>query len=172
MRIGALLRRAFPYLAIAVFGFALAYGIVFFFVLPPTGIPAQDVLARDSSVARAGAPESGAATPGTSTAPLTDSAVAPSPDTTLAASPPLSPPISLPDLSGMSLTDARTVLNALQLGVVTQRDTSSFQPENSVLRQTPTVGTMVERGSVVTIVLSYFPPPADSSAHSGSITKP
>jgi beta-lactam-binding protein with PASTA domain len=39
-----------------------------------------------------------------------------------------------------------------------RRDTSSFQPPNTVLHQSPAAGTRLSPGGAVTLTVSYFPP--------------
>jgi beta-lactam-binding protein with PASTA domain len=39
------------------------------------------------------------------------------------------------------------------------RDTSSLQPENSVIRQIPSAGQTVSAGGPVSLTVSRFPPP-------------
>jgi hypothetical protein len=71
-------------------------------------------------------------------------------------------PVITPDLVGMALPDARGVLNNLRLRTIVTRDTSSFQPPNTVLRQDPAANSSISAGESVTLTVSYFPP--DSTA--------
>lgn len=66
--------------------------------------------------------------------------------------------ILAPDLIGRSQGEARSVLEqvGLRLGGVS-RDTSSFHPENTIIRQSPAAGQPVSAGGTVNIVLSAFP---------------
>jgi beta-lactam-binding protein with PASTA domain len=66
--------------------------------------------------------------------------------------------ILAPDLVGRSQGEARSVLEqvGLRLGTVS-RDTSSFHPENTVVRQSPSPGQPVTAGGSVNVVLSAFP---------------
>jgi beta-lactam-binding protein with PASTA domain len=68
--------------------------------------------------------------------------------------------LQLPDLTGRTLSDARSTLEqlGLHLGVVSH-DTSSFQPENTVLAQSPGPGESVPAGGYVALRVSRFPPP-------------
>ena len=68
--------------------------------------------------------------------------------------------LQVPDLTGRSVADARSTLEqlGLHLGAVS-RDTSSFQPENTVLSQTPAAGQMIGAGGRVSLRISRFPTP-------------
>jgi beta-lactam-binding protein with PASTA domain len=72
-------------------------------------------------------------------------------------------PIITPDLVGMTLPDARGVLNNLRLRTVVTRDTSSFQPPNTVIRQDPAANSPITAGESVTLTVSYFPPDSTSN---------
>ena len=68
--------------------------------------------------------------------------------------------LQLPDLTGRSVADARSTLEQLGLHVgAISRDTSSFQPENTVLSQSPAAGNLVPAGARVNLRVSRFPPP-------------
>jgi serine/threonine-protein kinase len=68
--------------------------------------------------------------------------------------------LQVPDLTGRTVADARSTLEqlGLHLGAVS-RDTSSFQPENTVLSQTPAAGQLIGAGGRVNLRISRFPPP-------------
>jgi serine/threonine-protein kinase len=68
--------------------------------------------------------------------------------------------LQVPDLTGRTVADARSTLEqlGLHLGQVS-RDTSSFQPENTVLGQSPPPGQMIGAGGRVNLRISRFPPP-------------
>jgi serine/threonine-protein kinase len=68
--------------------------------------------------------------------------------------------LQVPDLTGRTVADARSTLEqlGLHLGAVS-RDTSSFQPENTVLSQSPAAGQMIAAGGRVNLRISRFPPP-------------
>lgn len=160
----ARLRRAFPYLVIGIGGFALAYVIIFVFVLPSKIVPPpEQAYSPDSSnILR----------------PIDTSVVQLPPDTGFpAATVPMATPAQtavdlgptdVPDLAGMALADARAVLNSYRLTPSVSRDTSSFQPPNTVLRQSPAPGTRIASGGTVTLVVSYFPPEGADSTQPGS----
>lgn len=67
--------------------------------------------------------------------------------------------LQVPDLTGRTIADARSTLEqlGLHLGAV-ERDTSSFQPENTVLSQSPPAGQMIGAGGRVNLRVSRFPP--------------
>jgi eukaryotic-like serine/threonine-protein kinase len=68
--------------------------------------------------------------------------------------------LQLPDLTGRTVADARSTLEQLGLHVgAISRDTSSFQPENTVLSQSPAAGNLVAAGAHVNLRISRFPPP-------------
>lgn len=66
-----------------------------------------------------------------------------------------------PDLVGRTLPDARSMLEqiGLRIGGV-GRDTSSFQPENTILSQSPPAGQAVSAGGRINVTVSRFPPVA------------
>lgn len=68
--------------------------------------------------------------------------------------------LQLPDLAGRTVADARSTLEqlGLHLGGLS-RDTSSFQPENTVLSQSPAAGQTVAAGASVNLRISRFPSP-------------
>jgi eukaryotic-like serine/threonine-protein kinase len=68
------------------------------------------------------------------------------------------PTISVPDLLGMSIADARTrlELDGLQLGTPTRRTTTDGPP-GTVVAQRPAAGTLAAPGTVVDIVVARSP---------------
>ncbi|HVF41135.1 MAG TPA: PASTA domain-containing protein, partial [Gemmatimonadaceae bacterium] len=67
--------------------------------------------------------------------------------------------VQVPDVTGRTVVDARSILEQLGLGIgATSRDTSSFQPENTVLSQSPPAGANVSAGASVNLRISRFPP--------------
>jgi eukaryotic-like serine/threonine-protein kinase len=68
--------------------------------------------------------------------------------------------LQVPDLTGRTIADARSTLEqlGLRLGAIT-RDTSSFQPENTILSQSPGPGQTVAAGGLVSLRISRFPLP-------------
>ena len=156
MNFRALLRRAFPYIVIGIGGFALAYVVIFIFVLPSKIVP---------SAPPPFVPESSKALVPIDTgisAQTIQPAAEPSPVPAQIVPVPPPSPIIVPDLVGMSLPDARGVLDNLRLNAAVTRDTSSFEPPNTVLRQQPPPDSTIQVGATVTLTVSYFPP--DSTA--------
>jgi hypothetical protein len=148
----ALLRRAFPYIVIGMGGFALAYVVISVFVLPATTVPAAPQ-SNVSPTAPALKPiDTGsvqAIMPPVEPPQVTARIIQPPADDTV--------PIVVPNLVGMSLPDARGVLNGLRLRAAVSRDTSSFQPPNTVIRQSPLPDSLIVVGNTVLLTASYFP---------------
>jgi beta-lactam-binding protein with PASTA domain len=68
--------------------------------------------------------------------------------------------IQVPDLYGRSIGEARSMIEQLGLRIAgISRDTSSLQPENTVIRQLPQAGRNVSAGGPVSLTVSHFPPP-------------
>src|SRR5206468_2392520 len=65
--------------------------------------------------------------------------------------------LPVPDLSGRTLAEARSMLEqlGLRLGGVTH-DTSSLTPENTVVGQVPAAGQSVGNGGAVSVRVSRF----------------
>ena len=77
----------------------------------------------------------------------------------------------VPSLVGMSADDARTLLVQNHLGLGSQTEEYSDQPEGSVIGQSPEAGSTTKLNSRVNIVVSAGPEPApepDSSSEGGS----
>jgi serine/threonine-protein kinase len=72
--------------------------------------------------------------------------------------------LQIPDLTGRTVADARSTLEqlGLRLGGVS-RDTSSLQPENTVLSQSPAAGQPIAAGGSVSLRVSRFPQPVRPS---------
>jgi eukaryotic-like serine/threonine-protein kinase len=68
--------------------------------------------------------------------------------------------VPAPDLTGRSLAEARSMLESmgLRLGGVS-RDTSSINPEGTVMGQVPAPGQNVSNGGAVSVRVSRFPAP-------------
>lgn len=67
-------------------------------------------------------------------------------------------PRTVPDVVGIPGAEARTAIEALQLGFAeAPQEFNDDVPLGSVIRQDPAVGTEVERGSTVTVVISRGP---------------
>ncbi len=68
--------------------------------------------------------------------------------------------VQVPDLYGRSVGEARSMIEQLGLRIAgVSRDTSSLQPENTVIRQLPAAGQNVSAGGPVSLTVSHFPPP-------------
>lgn len=68
--------------------------------------------------------------------------------------------VQVPDLYGRTVGEARSMIEQLGLRVAgISRDTSSLQPENTVIRQQPSAGQTVFAGGPVSLTVSHFPPP-------------
>jgi len=164
----ALLRRAFPYIVIGIGGFALAYVVIFVFVLPAKIVPpAPRPFVPDSSQVLRPI-DTGV------TQPIAPPVEPPQVTARIVEAPPMDTvPILTPNLVGMSLPDARGVLNGLRLRSSVTRDTSSFQPPNTVLRQSPLPDSLILVRGTVTLTVSYFPPdstPDTMRLHRGTPT--
>jgi beta-lactam-binding protein with PASTA domain len=68
--------------------------------------------------------------------------------------------IQVPDLYGRSVGEARSMIEQLGLRIAgISRDTSSLQPENTIIRQLPAAGQTVSAGGPLSLTVSHFPPP-------------
>lgn len=68
--------------------------------------------------------------------------------------------VIMPDLYGRTLGEALSMIEQLGLRVAGRsRDTSSIQPENTVIRQLPAAGNTIRAGGPVSLTISHFPPP-------------
>jgi serine/threonine-protein kinase len=68
--------------------------------------------------------------------------------------------VQMPDFYGRSMGEARSMVEQLGLRVAgISRDTSSLQPENTVIRQLPAAGQSISAGGPVSLTISHFPPP-------------
>ena len=80
--------------------------------------------------------------------------------------------IQVPDFYGRSVGEARSMIEQLGLHVAgISRDTSSLQPENTIIRQLPEAGKTVSAGAPVSLTVSHFPPPPSIKIDTG-ITAP
>ena len=152
MNFRALLRRAFPYIVIGVGGFALAYVVIFIFVLPAKIVPSAPQPSVPSTMTTLAPIDTGLA-------PVIATPAEPPQVTAQIAEPPATDtiPILVPNLVGMSLPDARGVLNGLRLRAAVSQDTSSFQPPNTVISQSPLPDSLIVIGDTVLLTTSSFP---------------
>jgi len=80
--------------------------------------------------------------------------------------------VQMPDLFGRSAGEARSMIEQLGLRIAgMSRDTSSLQPENTVIRQLPAAGQTISAGGPVSLTVSHFPPPPSIRIDTG-ITAP
>lgn len=81
--------------------------------------------------------------------------------------------IQVPDLYGRSIGEARSMIEQLGLRIAgISRDTSSLQPENTVIRQLPEAGRTVSAGGPVSLTVSHFPPPPSIRIDTGISAPP
>jgi serine/threonine-protein kinase len=81
--------------------------------------------------------------------------------------------IQVPDLYGRSVGEARSMIEQLGLRIAgVSRDTSSLQPENTIIRQLPAAGTTVSAGGPVSLTVSHFPPPPGIRIDTGRTVPP
>jgi serine/threonine-protein kinase len=67
--------------------------------------------------------------------------------------------VNMPDLYGRSVGEARSMVEQIGLRISgVSRDTSSLQPENTVIRQMPAAGQTISAGGAVSLTVSHFPP--------------
>jgi eukaryotic-like serine/threonine-protein kinase len=80
--------------------------------------------------------------------------------------------VQVPDLYGRTAGEARSMVEQLGLRIAgMSRDTSSLQPENTVIRQFPAAGQTIAAGGPVSLTVSHFPPPPTIRIDTG-ITAP
>ena len=80
--------------------------------------------------------------------------------------------VMMPDLFGRSAGEARSMVEQIGLRIAgMSRDTSSLQPENTVIRQIPAAGQTISAGGPVSLTVSHFPPPPSIRIDTG-ITAP
>ena len=81
--------------------------------------------------------------------------------------------IQVPDLYGRSVGEARSMIEQLGLRIAgISRDTSSLQPENTIIRQMPAAGQTVSAGGPVSLTVSHFPPPPGVRIDTGTSPPP
>jgi eukaryotic-like serine/threonine-protein kinase len=81
--------------------------------------------------------------------------------------------VQVPDLYGRSVGEARSMIEQLGLRVAgISRDTSSLQPENTVIRQLPAAGQNISAGGPVSLTVSHFPPPPTIKIDTGLLVPP
>src|SRR2546423_1335866 len=81
--------------------------------------------------------------------------------------------VQVPDLYGRTVGEARSMIEQLGLRIAgISRDTSSLQPENTVIRQLPAGGQTVSAGGPVSLTVSHFPPPPKNTDDTGTPAPP
>jgi beta-lactam-binding protein with PASTA domain len=81
--------------------------------------------------------------------------------------------VNMPDLYGRSVGEARSMVEQIGLRIAgVSRDTSSLQPENTVIRQLPTAGATISAGGAVSLTVSHFPPPPSIRLDTGVTAPP
>jgi eukaryotic-like serine/threonine-protein kinase len=81
--------------------------------------------------------------------------------------------LQMPDLYSRSVGEARSMIEQLGLRIAgISRDTSSLQPENTVIRQLPAAGQTVSAGGPVSLTVSHFPSPPTIRIDTGTSAPP
>jgi serine/threonine-protein kinase len=81
--------------------------------------------------------------------------------------------LNMPDLYGRSVGEARSMVEQIGLRIAgVSRDTSSLQPENTVIRQVPAAGATISAGGAVSLTVSHFPPPPGIKIDTGVTAPP
>jgi serine/threonine-protein kinase len=81
--------------------------------------------------------------------------------------------VNMPDLYGRSVGEARSMVEQIGLRIAgVSRDTSSLQPENTVIRQLPAAGATISAGGAVSLTVSHFPPPPSLRIDTGVSAPP
>jgi serine/threonine-protein kinase len=81
--------------------------------------------------------------------------------------------VNMPDLYGRSVGEARSMVEQIGLRISgVSRDTSSLQPENTVIRQMPAAGQTISAGGAVSLTVSHFPPPSTIRIDTGVSAPP
>ena len=81
--------------------------------------------------------------------------------------------VNMPDLYGRSVGEARSMVEQIGLRIFgVSRDTSSLQPENTVIRQMPAAGQTISAGGAVSLTVSHFPPPPSIRIDTGVSAPP
>jgi beta-lactam-binding protein with PASTA domain len=83
------------------------------------------------------------------------------------------PTVQVPDFYGRSVGEARSMVEQLGLRIAgISRDTSSLQPENTVIRQIPQAGQTISAGAPISLTVSHFPPPPSIRIDTGISAPP
>jgi serine/threonine-protein kinase len=81
--------------------------------------------------------------------------------------------VMMPDFYGRSVGEARSMVEQIGLRIAgVSRDTSSLQPENTVIRQLPAAGQSISAGGPVSLTVSHFPVPPSIRIDTGATAPP
>ena len=81
--------------------------------------------------------------------------------------------VLMPDFYGRSVGEARSMVEQIGLRIAgVSRDTSSLQPENTVIRQLPAAGQSISAGGPVSLTVSHFPVPPSIRIDTGATAPP
>jgi beta-lactam-binding protein with PASTA domain len=81
--------------------------------------------------------------------------------------------VMVPDFYGRNLGEVRSMVEQIGLRIAgVSRDTSSLQPENTVIRQLPAAGQSISAGGPVSLTVSHFPPPPSIKIDTGVSAPP
>ena len=81
--------------------------------------------------------------------------------------------VMVPDFYGRNLGEVRSMVEQIGLRIAgVSRDTSSLQPENTVIRQLPAAGQTISAGGPVSLTVSHFPPPPSIRIDTGVSAPP
>ena len=81
--------------------------------------------------------------------------------------------VQVPDFYGRSMGEARSMIEQLGLRIAgVSRDTSSLQPENTIIRQLPAAGQTISAGGPVSLTVSHFPAPPSIRIDTGRSAPP
>ena len=81
--------------------------------------------------------------------------------------------VTVPDFYGRNLGEVRSMVEQIGLRIAgVSRDTSSLQPENTVIRQLPAAGQSISAGGPVSLTVSHFPPPPGTKIDTGVSAPP
>jgi serine/threonine-protein kinase len=81
--------------------------------------------------------------------------------------------VTVPDFYGRNLGEVRSMVEQIGLRIAgVSRDTSSLQPENTVIRQLPAAGQSISAGGPVSLTVSHFPPSPSTKIDTGTSAPP
>jgi beta-lactam-binding protein with PASTA domain len=81
--------------------------------------------------------------------------------------------VMVPDFYGRNLGEVRSMVEQIGLRIAgVSRDTSSLQPENTVIRQLPAAGQTIAAGGPVSLTVSHFPAPPGTKIDTGTSAPP